>query len=85
MLCSLEASQWTSYLFDAGSKGQNFDIKSLNPDEYHPMLCVFDILLLNDEVLSNKPLKERKQILTDIFNPIEGRIMLSETSTGRTK
>lgn len=70
----------------AGSKGEGFDIKSPDLVDYQPMLCVFDILSLNDKVLSNKPLRERKQILeTDVFNPVEGRIVLSEYKEGRTK
>ena len=68
-----------------GSKGENFDIKSKDLVEYQPMFCVFDILLLNDNVLSNKSLKERKKILPNVFIPVKGRIMLSEVKEGRTK
>ena len=49
------------------------------------MLCVFDILMLNDQVLSNKTLKERKEILADVFTPIEGRIEFSEYKLAGTK
>ncbi len=71
-------------LFSA-SKGENFDIKSANQDKYQPMLCVFDILLLNDEVLSNKPLRQRKEILKKVFEHTEGTIIISETTEGRSK
>ena len=69
----------------SGSKGENFDIKSKDTKEYQPMYCVFDILLLNDTVMSNKPLKERKEALKDAFTPLKGRIMLSTVQEGYTK
>ena len=67
------------------SKAENVDIKSANLTAYQPMLCVFDILMLNGEILSNKPLRERKDTLATIFEPIEGTIMLSEWKEGKTK
>ncbi|KAK2168896.1 hypothetical protein LSH36_13g04032 [Paralvinella palmiformis] len=69
-----------------GYKGQNMDMKSIHNDGFQPMICVFDVLLLNDKVLSNKPLHERKAFLqNDVFTPIEGRIVLSEFKEARTK
>jgi len=52
---------------------------------YQPMMFVFDILQYNHSVLSNKPLKERCKILKDVFDPIEGRIKVSEVKIGSTK
>ena len=57
----------------------------MNLEDYQPMMCVFDILLLNGKVLSGKTLRERKQELADIFTPVEGRIQLSAYKEGRTK
>jgi len=69
-----------------GSKGENFDIKSLTTASgYQPMMCVFDILECNGQVVSNRTLRERRLVLDDLFNPIEGRIMLSEYSEKRTR
>jgi hypothetical protein len=68
-----------------GSKGERFDIKSPNQGRYQPMFCVFDILLLNDVVLSNKPLRERRKALEGAFNPVEGRIVLSDVRQGKTR
>ena len=69
----------------SGSKGENFDIKATVIKDYQPMLCVFDILMLNGKVLSNKTLQERKEVLNDVFNPVEGRIKLSEYRLGHSK
>jgi hypothetical protein len=68
-----------------GSKGERFDIKSPNQGRYQPMFCVFDILLLNDVVLSNKPLRERRKAVEGAFNPVEGRITLSDIRQGKTR
>jgi len=64
--------------FYTGTKGENFDIKSKDIAGYHPMLCVFDILLYNGQILANKPLRTRRQILDNVFNAVEGRLILSE-------
>ncbi len=69
----------------AASKGENVDIKSVHLTAYQPMLCVFDILMLNDEVLSNKPLKQRKEVLKTVFEPVDGTMILSDWKEGRTK
>jgi DNA ligase-4 len=46
------------------SKGANTDVKSMSPTgELVPCFVAFDILLLNDEVLSNLPYK----VLLDYF------------------
>ena len=73
-------------LFSA-SKGENFDIKSRDVTAvgYQPMLCVFDLLLLNGEVLTNQPLRQRRQRLADVFRPVEGRLLLSDFTEKSTK
>ena len=53
--------------------------------EYQPMLCVFDVLMLNGKVLSNRPLRERKERIHDVFNAAPGRLIVSEVKTGKTK
>ncbi|CAF1240093.1 unnamed protein product, partial [Didymodactylos carnosus] len=66
------------------SKGDSFDVKSIqaNDSQLQPCLIVFDILLYNDEILTNKPLHERlSYVKSKVFEPIEGRIMLSEIRT----
>ena len=74
-----------SFLPVTGTKGQQFDIKSMDTRDYQPMMCVFDVLMINDKVLSNKTLTERKEALKDVFNAIPGRIILSQCSKGKTK
>ncbi|GFR84311.1 DNA ligase [Elysia marginata] len=63
-----------------GTKGEQFDIKSkdvLERTGYQPCIQVFDILLLNDRVLTNTALKDRLPLLEDVFTPIEGHIIRS--------
>jgi len=52
---------------------------------YQPMLCVFDILLLNGEVLANQPLRQRRRKLAELFQPVEGRLILSNFTEKSTK
>lgn len=64
-----------------GSKADSFDVKSASGDgDLYPCFVVFDILLKNNKVLTNKPLKERKKELEKTFTPIEGRIVLTDTT-----
>lgn len=63
-----------------GSKAQDFDIKSAGVEQrtgYAPCLIAFDLLLLNDAVLSNRPLRERKRLLADCVKEEPGRLQLS--------
>uniref|UniRef100_A0A2C9JHQ7 DNA ligase n=1 Tax=Biomphalaria glabrata TaxID=6526 RepID=A0A2C9JHQ7_BIOGL len=63
-----------------GTKGEQFDIKSrdvLERTGYQPCVQVFDVLLLNDKVLTNTPLRERLSLIDDVFTPVEGRIVKS--------
>ncbi|CAF2409663.1 unnamed protein product [Rotaria sp. Silwood2] len=67
------------------SKGDSFDVKSIqaNDSQLQPCLIVFDILMYNDEILTNKPMNERLQYLQKkILEPIEGRIIFSVIKPG---
>ena len=82
----IEKRRWICPSFSfAGTKGENFDIKSANLEGYRPMLCVFDVLMINDKVLSNCPLRERKKRLEDVFEPAEGHLLFSEYKEAQTK
>lgn len=45
-------------------------------NRYQSCFCVFDILLYNGEVLTNKPLIARLEILEKIIEPEEGTIII---------
>lgn len=60
------------------SKGDDIDVKSARQyDSIQTCFCVFDILLFNDTVLTNRPLKERVEFIHKCFSEIEGRIQYS--------
>ena len=63
------------------TKSDSYDVKSMNTffadSDVQICFCVFDILLYNDEVLTNKPLKERIQYLNKTFKEQEGRLIIS--------
>ena len=63
----------------------NFDIKSANLTRYTPCYAVFDVLYLNDEVLTNKPLRQRLSKLADVIEPEDGLIFPSATTSASTK
>lgn len=51
----------------------NIDVKNLRVGNLHqPCFCVFDILLYNNQVLTNQPLQKRLDILNTVFVPLEG-------------
>lgn len=61
-----------------GSKGMHFDVKNLTVNSIHqPCLVVFDIILLNDEVLTDKPLSDRLKILNSTITSKTGVLILS--------
>jgi DNA ligase 4 len=67
------------------SKGDSFDVKSIqaNDCQLQPCLILFDILMYNDEILTNKPLNERLHYLhKKILEPIDGRVMFSTIKPG---
>ena len=65
-------------------KGEQMNIRHLKADDptYHQCLFVYDILLVNDQVLTNKPLNQRLEILHKVVTEIPGRIHFSERKTG---
>ncbi|KAF2895633.1 hypothetical protein ILUMI_10543 [Ignelater luminosus] len=73
-----EMMGWNKSTKKFGSKAMNFDVKHTKTSHVHqPCLCVFDILLLNDDVLTNRPLKDRLLLLDTVLNPVQGTIMIS--------
>ncbi|XP_057652631.1 DNA ligase 4 isoform X1 [Diorhabda carinulata] len=75
-----ELMLYNKYSKQFGSKGMNLDVKKLNLNgPYQPCFCVYDIILLNDKVLTNVPLKERLKILQTVFTNVKkGTIEISE-------
>lgn len=68
------------------SKGENADIQAMEPDgDYGPCLCIFDILLYNGIVLSNKPLQERVAYIKRTFNQVDNKIRFTEQKSVSTK
>lgn len=45
---------------------------------FQPCFCAFDILLYNDIILTNKPLKERVEYLDRLFTEEQGVFMHSK-------
>jgi DNA ligase-4 len=68
------------------SLSEDYDIKSNLREHQDLQTCyvVFDILYLNDQVLTNKPLSERLEYLKKAFNEIDGRIVYSQRETATT-
>ncbi len=77
-----EMCGWNSEenMFMTCSKTQ-VDIKSRYTGSIYPCYCVFDILLYNDVVLTNKPLKERLEYLNKALREKEDRIVLATRQT----
>lgn len=74
------------YVLILVSKGENADIQAMEPDgDYGPCLCIFDILLYNGIVLSNKPLQERVAYIKRTFNQVENKIRFTEQKSVSTK
>lgn len=66
------------------SKGDSFDVKSIqaSDSQLQPCFIVFDILMYNEEILTNKNLNERLKFLQKTFEPIEGRMIFSAIKPG---
>ncbi|KAG8188782.1 hypothetical protein JTE90_009176 [Oedothorax gibbosus] len=61
------------------AKGESADVQALQPDgDYAPCFCVFDVVMMNDRVLSNLPTTERTVLIRDVFTPIESKIRYTE-------
>ncbi|CAH1966142.1 unnamed protein product [Acanthoscelides obtectus] len=72
-----ELMLWDSEYKNFGCKGMALDVKKLNvTGRYQPCFCVFDIIMLNDRILTNQPLKERKQILKTVFQDVKDGVIL---------
>ena len=67
-------------------KGQQMNIRHLAPDDpiYHQCLYAYDVLLVNDKVLTNRPLRERLEVLRKIINPVPNRVQISHVDIKRT-
>ena len=67
-------------------KGQQMNIRHLAPDDpvYHQCLYAYDVLLVNDKVLTNRPLRERLEVLRKIINPVTNRVQISQVDIKRT-
>jgi DNA ligase-4 len=65
------------------SLSEEYDVKSSNRrlEDLQTCFCVFDILLYNNTVLTNKPLKDRVEYIKKSFEEIEGRIVYSQRET----
>lgn len=58
--------------------GEHHDVKNLRPDgPIQVCFCAFDLLLLNGRVLTNLPLRERKEMLAGVLRESPGRVILS--------
>lgn len=66
------------------TKAMNTDVKKERQDGFQPCLHVFDILLCNDKVLTNLPLKERLTYIEKVFTSCEGRMIVSQHREART-
>uniref|UniRef100_A0A6P7HD44 DNA ligase (ATP) n=1 Tax=Diabrotica virgifera virgifera TaxID=50390 RepID=A0A6P7HD44_DIAVI len=75
-----ELMMYNKYSKKFGSKGMTLDVKKLKSDgAYQPCFCVYDIILLNDKILTNSPLRERLKILKTVFTGFkDGTIELSK-------
>lgn len=75
-----EMMLYNKYKEEYGSKGMTLDVKKLSDNgAYQPCFVIYDILMVNDTVLTTKPLKERLEILNDaIVKEIPGVIAISK-------
>ncbi|XP_063243477.1 DNA ligase 4 [Bacillus rossius redtenbacheri] len=74
-----EMMGWDTRLKCYKTKGISFDVKSLRAGgALQPCYCVFDVLLLDGQVLTNRPLSERLAALRGLFAQEEGVLMHTE-------
>jgi len=63
------------------SKGEHVDVKNLREDgDCQVCLCIFDILYLNGQVLTNLPLNLRLEKIKSVIRQKEGRVIITERS-----
>nr|XP_045601538.1 DNA ligase 4-like [Procambarus clarkii]XP_045601539.1 DNA ligase 4-like [Procambarus clarkii] len=68
------------------SKGEHMDVKNLREEgDWQVCFCVFDIIYLNNQVLTNLPLSERLEKLKTVINPLEGRVIFSAKTPVKSK
>ncbi|XP_065310900.1 DNA ligase 4 [Dermacentor albipictus] len=68
------------------SKASHVDVKSLTESSsLQPCFVAFDILLLNGQVVTNKPLQERVKLLDQAVVEVPGRILISKRQNGSTR
>jgi DNA ligase 4 len=64
---------------------EEYDVKSSKPtNEVQTCFCVFDVLLYNDQVLTNKPLRERLEYMSKTFAECDGRMIYSQREQANT-
>lgn len=82
-----EMMLWNKLTKKYGSKGMELDVKKLKESgRYQPCFCIYDVILLNDKILTNKPLKDRVSLLKRIFKElVPGTIVLSEIKEVQTR
>ncbi|XP_059617100.1 DNA ligase 4 [Phlebotomus argentipes] len=61
-------------------KGDNYDVKNILRDDskLKPVLCVYDVLFLNGESLTEKPYAERRRLLATLLKEKTGALILGE-------
>jgi len=68
------------------SKGEHVDVKNLREGgDTQVCLCIFDILYLNGQVLTNLPLNQRLDKIKSVIRPKEGRVIITERSIVNSK
>lgn len=80
-----EMMLWNQNTQTFGSKGMNLDVKKLKGGKYKPCFCVFDILLMNEQILTNQPLSRRVKCLRKYVKTIPGTLHLSEILEAKSK
>ncbi|XP_042224034.1 DNA ligase 4-like isoform X2 [Homarus americanus] len=81
-----EMMGWSKTHKSIVSKGEHLDVKNLREEgDWHVCFCVFDIVYLNGEVLSNLPLRDRIEKIKTVIKPLEGRVMLSTRTYVKSK
>ncbi|RWS12974.1 DNA ligase 4-like isoform X2 [Dinothrombium tinctorium] len=80
---------YSEILQDIVNKNKStFDVKRMNIEnlaEEHPIYVVFDIVMLNKNLLTEKPLSERSSILESRLKEIKNRLQLAERKLASTK
>lgn len=71
---------WDNRQNKFGSKGMTLDVKKLDKHgPFQPCFCIYDIILQNNEILTNMPLKERvEKLKMTLKTEKRGVIILSE-------